>query len=59
MNNGAVRAFPFLESGISTGWDVPQRSAGNDLEECMVHLFEIRFEVILNVDNESGCDRRE
>lgn len=36
----------------------PKRGTGNDLE-VVARFSEIRFEFILNVNNESGCYRRE
>ena len=59
MDDGTIGALPFREGGIRTGGDVPKCGPGNDLEERVVHLLEIRLKLALNVDNESGRDRGE
>lgn len=59
MDDGGIRTVPLREGGIGTGWGVPKCSAGDNPEEGVVHLLEIRFEVALNIDDKSGCDRRE
>ena len=59
MNSGAVRAMPFRESSISTSWGIPKRGTGDNLEQCMVNFLKIWFKLVLNINNESGCDRRE
>ena len=59
MDDGGIGAIPLGESGVGASWDVPERSTGDNLEEGVVHLLEIRFELSLNVDDESGCNRGE
>jgi len=59
VNDGGIGAGPLGESGIGTSWDIAERGAGNDPEEIVAHLLKIRFEIALNVENESGCDCRE
>ena len=59
MDDGRIRAVPLRKSGIGTSWGIPERGAGNDLEECMIHFLEIGLELALDVDDESGCDRGE
>ena len=59
MDDGSTRAIPLREGGIGPSRDLPKRGTGDNLEERVVHLLEIRFKVTLNVDDESGCDRRE
>jgi len=56
MDNGAIGAIPHGKGGIGTGWDIPKRRTGDNLEEGMVHFLVVRFELGLNVENESGCD---
>ena len=56
MYDGAVRAIPLGKSGIRASWNVPKRGTGDNLEQRVVHFLKIRFELALNVDNESGCD---
>jgi hypothetical protein len=58
-DDGTIGAIPYWEGGIGTGGDVPKRGTGDDLEEGVVHLIIIRFEVALNVDDKSRCDRGE
>lgn len=58
-NNGGIGAIPLRECSIGTSWDVPKRGTGDNLEEGMIHFLVIWFEFALNVDDESGCDRRE
>ena len=56
-NDGGIRASPLRESGIGTGWDVPKRGTGDNLEKGMIHFLVIWFHLALNVDDESGRDR--
>lgn len=57
MDNGTVGPVPLRKSGIGASRDVPERGTGDNLEECVIHFFEVRFELALNVDNKRGCDR--
>ena len=57
MDDIRVRAIPDWESGIGTSRDVPEGGAGDDPKEGMIHLLKVRLEVVLYVDDESGCDR--
>jgi len=59
MDDGAVGAVPLWKGGVETSWNVPKRGTGDNLEERVVHFLKIRFELALNVDDESGCDRGE
>ena len=56
-DDGGVGASPLRKSSVGTGWDIPKRDTGNDLEEVVAHFLEIWLEFALNVNNESGCDR--
>ena len=56
MDDGTIGALPFRESGICTSGDVPKRGTGDDLEERVVHFFEIRLKFTLDIDDESGRD---
>ena len=58
-NNGGIRAIPLGESGIETSWDVSERSTSDDLEEGIIHLLVIWFEVALDVNDKGSRDRRE
>ena len=59
MDNDWVGAIPLGENGSGAGWDIPKRGTGDDLEKLVAHSLDIRFELALNIDNESGCDQGE
>jgi len=56
VDDGGIGAIPLRESGIVASWDVPKRRTGDNLEELVVYFLEIRFELALKINNESGCD---
>lgn len=56
MDYGGIGAIPLGKRGVSAGWDLPKRGTCDNLEKIVAHLSEIRLEVALNVDNESGCN---
>ena len=56
VDDGGIGAIPLRESGIVASWDVPKRGTGDNLEELVAHFLEIRFEFVLDIDNERGCD---
>ena len=58
-DDNGIGAGPFGKSGIGASWHSPKLDAGDKLEKIVAHLLVIRLEVLLNVDNESGCDCRE
>ena len=59
MDNGGIKIWDLRESGSVTSWGIPERNIGDDCEEGVAHLYIVRVEVALDVDNESRCDRRE
>jgi len=54
-DNNGTEARTFRKSGIGASWNSPKLDAGDNLEKIVAHLLVIRLEVLLNVDNESGC----
>jgi len=58
-DDNGIGARPFRKSGIGASWNSPKLDAGDKLEKIVAHLLVIRLEVLLNVDNESGCNCRE
>ena len=55
-DNNGLGATPRSEGGIGIGWNVSKRDAGDNPEEVVTNLLIIRLEVLLNVDNENGCN---
>lgn len=58
MNDGGIRTIPLGESGSWASGNLAKLDAGDNSEEGIAHLGKIRLKLILNIDNESGCDRR-
>jgi len=56
VHDGGIGAIPLGKSDIAVSWNVPERDTGDNLEELVAHFLEIWSELVLNVDNESGCD---
>ena len=59
MNVGGIRAVPSRKRGSGFIIDTLKRGIGDDLEDGVAHFLIIRFELFLEVDNETGCDGRE
>ena len=53
-----IRTSPLRESGSGTSWGIPKLGVGDNLET-VIQSSVILLEIALNIDNESGCDRRE
>jgi hypothetical protein len=47
VDDGGVGASPLRKRGVGTGWGIPKRGTGDDLEEVVAHLLEIRLEFLL------------
>jgi len=55
-DDNGIGAGPFRKSGIGASWNSPKLDGCDKLEKIVAHLLVIRLEVLLNVDNESGCN---
>ena len=55
-DDNGVGAHPFRKNGIGASWDSPKLDAGDNLEKIVAHLLVIWLEVLLNVNNENGCN---
>ena len=59
VDDGRIRTSPFRESSLRASGNFAERYTGNDCEESVAHLCVIGLELALDVDDESGCNRRE
>ena len=57
-DDNGIGAGPFRKSGIGASWNSPKLDAGDNSEKIVAHLLVIRLEVLLNADNEGGCNCR-
>ena len=58
-DDGGLGTIPLRERVICGGWSISKRSIGDNHQEIVAHFLEVRFELALNIENESRCDCRE
>ena len=56
VDHHGIGATPLGKIGARARWNFPELDTCNNLEGSVAHLLEIRFEVVLNIEDESGCD---
>lgn len=59
MNDDWIGTIPLRESSSWASGNLTKLGAGDNGKEGIAHLGKIRLKLALDIDNESGCDRRE
>ena len=59
VDNGRIGTSPLGQNEMEVGWRVAEGDVGDNRKYNVARLGEIRLELALDVDNESGCYCRE
>ena len=59
VDDSGIRAGPFREIGVGTGWGLLKQGVCDDLEEGIILLLNIWLKLVLDIEDESGCYSRE